>query len=159
MGTQQILMIVLSVIVVGAAVAVGIQMFDTQATNAQRQALAADMQNFSSQVLANWRTPKMMGGAGQDAFNEDNLLTSMGFSKVAGAGIPAKGYANANGRYVLSLGGGEDAKKVTIIGWVPIADEVVAPADNAAGLKAKITAVIDAAEPDPTKAITITFNK
>ena len=38
MGTQQILMIVLSVIVVGAAVAVGIQMFDNQSRNQARAA-------------------------------------------------------------------------------------------------------------------------
>jgi hypothetical protein len=64
MGTQQILMIVLSVIVVGAAVAVGIQMFDTQSTNQMRNAMAMDMMTAAMQAQAYWRTPIMMTGAG-----------------------------------------------------------------------------------------------
>jgi hypothetical protein len=64
MGTQQILMIVLSVIVVGAAVAVGIQMFDTQSTNQMKNMMAMDMMTMAMQAQAYWRTPIMMTGAG-----------------------------------------------------------------------------------------------
>jgi len=64
MGTQQILMIILSVIVVGTAIAVGIQMFDTQLENQTRQALAAELMQQASMAQAWYRTPKMMGGGG-----------------------------------------------------------------------------------------------
>jgi hypothetical protein len=64
MGTQQVLMITLSVIVVGAAIAVGIMMFDTQSTNQLKNALVMDVNNVAFQAKAWWRTPTMMGGGG-----------------------------------------------------------------------------------------------
>ena len=69
MGTQQILMIILSVIVVGAAVAVGIQMFDTQADNQTRNALVVESMQMAVQAQAWYRTPDMMGGGGYKATN------------------------------------------------------------------------------------------
>jgi hypothetical protein len=66
MGTQQVIMIVLSVIVVGAAIAVGIAMFDTQSENSLRQSMAAEMLYMGIQARAFYRTPVMMGGAGYD---------------------------------------------------------------------------------------------
>jgi hypothetical protein len=75
MGTQQILMIVLSVIVVGAAVAVGIQMFDTQANNQARNAVVSEISQFGVQAQAWYRTPVMMGGgAGKAAVTTDDVL-------------------------------------------------------------------------------------
>ena len=71
MGTQQILMIILSVIVVGAAVAVGIQMFDTQADNQTRNALVVESMQMAVQAQAWYRTPSMMGGGGYKVTNID----------------------------------------------------------------------------------------
>ena len=68
MGTQQILMIILSVIVVGAAIAVGIQMFDTQSHNQEVTNAIAEMVYMASQAQAWWRTPVIMGGGGKKAF-------------------------------------------------------------------------------------------
>ncbi|MDD3534500.1 MAG: hypothetical protein PHR27_10815 [Candidatus Cloacimonetes bacterium] len=65
MGTQQILLIVLSVIIVGAAIAVGIQMFNSQAYSANKSALAADAQSFATQVVQYYKTPTSQGGAGK----------------------------------------------------------------------------------------------
>jgi hypothetical protein len=62
MGTQQILLIVLSVIIVGAAIAVGIQMFNNQAYSANKTAIAADAQNYASQVVQYYKTPTSQGG-------------------------------------------------------------------------------------------------
>lgn len=64
MGTQQILLIVLSVIIVGAAIAVGIQMFNAQAYSANKSAIAADAQSFASQIVQYYKTPTSQGGAG-----------------------------------------------------------------------------------------------
>ncbi len=63
---QQILLIVLSVIIVGAAVAVGITMFSTQAINSNRSAVLSDMNTFAASALAYFKTPTNLAGAGSD---------------------------------------------------------------------------------------------
>jgi hypothetical protein len=65
MGTQQILLIVLSVIIVGVAIAVGINMFNNQAYNSNKTAIAADAQSFATQVVQYYKTPTSQGGGGQ----------------------------------------------------------------------------------------------
>jgi len=67
MGTQQILLIVLSVIIVGVAIAVGITMFSNQAYNSNQQAVSSELQNYAAQVAQYYKVPKGMGGAGQDS--------------------------------------------------------------------------------------------
>jgi len=106
MGTQQILMIILSVIVVGTAIAVGIQMFDNQLENQTRQALAAELLQQASQAQAWFRTPTMMGGGGngRDA-NGDPVPTidanevAQYINKTATAGV----YRNLHGQFTLTI--------------------------------------------------------
>jgi hypothetical protein len=64
MGTQQILLIVLSVIIVGIAVAVGITMFNSQASSSNRQAVIGDMNNIAAAALSYFKTPATHGGGG-----------------------------------------------------------------------------------------------
>ncbi len=71
MGTQQILLIVLSVVIVGIAIAVGITMFNTQAKNSARQAIISDMTNFAASTMAYYRTPASQGGSGYGTTNWD----------------------------------------------------------------------------------------
>ncbi len=71
MGTQQILLIVLSVVIVGIAIAVGITMFNTQAKNSARQAIISDMTNFAASTMAYYRTPASQGGSGYGSTNWD----------------------------------------------------------------------------------------
>ncbi len=82
MGTQQILLIVLSVIIVGVAVAVGIQMFNTQAMNSNRQAIVGDLQTLGAQVMQYYRTPSSQGGGGSSIADggEDDLVGFMGWA-------------------------------------------------------------------------------
>jgi hypothetical protein len=81
MGTQQILLIAISMIVIGLAVTLGISMFTRQAFDANRQAVAAEMQQLSTGVIQYWKTPVGMGGAGQNiAFaSSDSLGVNLGF--------------------------------------------------------------------------------
>jgi len=65
MGTQQILLIVLSVIVVGIALAVGITMFNQQSVNSNRSAIIADLNYIGASCLTFYRAPKSMGGGEQ----------------------------------------------------------------------------------------------
>jgi hypothetical protein len=82
MGTQQILLIVLSVIIVGVAIAVGITMFSNQAYNGNQQAVASELQNYGSQAIQYYKTPKSQGGAGQDSTEVTvaKVATFLGFT-------------------------------------------------------------------------------
>lgn len=62
MGTQQLLLIVLGVIVVGIAITVGILMFNRQAMLLHRQEIVAQMNNYVTDALAYKRTPRSLGG-------------------------------------------------------------------------------------------------
>ncbi len=76
MGTQQILLIVLSVIIVGAAIAVGIEMFNNQSYSANKSAIAADAQSYASQIVQYYKTPESQGGLGGDMYvGGDNTTT------------------------------------------------------------------------------------
>jgi len=96
MGTQQILMIVLSVIVVGAAVAVGIQMFDNQSKNQTRAACQADLLQFGINIQAYYRTPTMMGGGGGAFDASTDLPRLMAFIN---GGDQTTSIATPNGTY------------------------------------------------------------
>lgn len=64
MGTQQILILVLSVIVIGVSVATGIQMFNKQAKISHRQAIIDRINEMVKDALAYRKTPVSMGGGG-----------------------------------------------------------------------------------------------
>ena len=111
MGTQQILLIVLSVIIVGIAVAVGITMFNAQATNSNRSAIVADMNNLAASALAFYKTPETHGGAGN--------ISGWGTSPTVGRIGTWLGYdwdgtscSTGNGTYTITLSG----DIVTIVG-------------------------------------------
>jgi len=102
MGTQQILMIVLSVIIVGIAVGVGITMFQNQAKTSNRQALLGDLRNFSSNAIAFYKIPSSMGGGGNgtpgflgNSGNGSELKMYLGFDADDNT------FSNENGTYTL----------------------------------------------------------
>lgn len=106
MGTQQILLIVLSVIIVGIAVAVGITMFNQQAINSNRNAVIADLTMFGSQAMAWYKTPETHGGCGSDStsvnFLESNLKNWIGFQDNVASGYDFK---TGNGDFdIVGLG-------------------------------------------------------
>ncbi len=75
MGQQQILLIVLSVILVGVAVAVGITMFRDHALSSNKDAMISDLTNLSAKVYKFRITPAGMdGGGGSYAALEDGDL-------------------------------------------------------------------------------------
>ena len=78
MGTQQILLVVLSLIVVGAAVSVGIIMFDTQAKNQARNALTTEGTSFAVQAQAWFMTPRVLKG-GEGTFESSDLDSLLRF--------------------------------------------------------------------------------
>ena len=101
MGTQQILLIVLSVIIVGVAVSVGIQMFNTQRDSAEIQAIASDLQNIASQLMSYKSTPTSLGGGG------DVFLAANQSAAQAWIGWTAATMTNSNATYTLAVTDGQ----------------------------------------------------
>ena len=66
MGQQQLLLIILSVIIVGIAIAVGINMFQTNAVDSNRQAIVSDVMNLGAKAHRYFRTPTSLAGGGQN---------------------------------------------------------------------------------------------
>lgn len=102
MGTQQILLIVLSVVIVGIAVAVGITMFKAQSENSAKQAIISDMNNFAATAMAFYKTPTSQGGTSYGAGAD---WTNAGIAKYIGIGYdgsPANGLETENATYLVT---------------------------------------------------------
>jgi hypothetical protein len=95
MGTQQLLLIVLGVIVVGIAVVVGINIFGTNAEQANKDALTQDCLRIAAAAQGFYRKPAMLGG-GDNAF-DGITITDCGMTDIGG-GIGE----NVNGQYSIT---------------------------------------------------------
>lgn len=69
MGQQQLLLIVLGIIIVGIAIAVGVNMFQQSAVDTNRQAVVSDLANLAAKAQRYYRTPNELGGGAQDFQN------------------------------------------------------------------------------------------
>ena len=105
MGQQQLLLIILGVIVVGIAVAVGITMFTDSATSANRDAITNDLVNLSSRAQQYYRRPKSLAGGG-------NTFTGLTMGQLSNAAGSNSSFTNANGSYVLSSATGSSVQLV-----------------------------------------------
>ncbi len=101
MGSQQVLMLVIGVIIVGVAIAVGISMFSGSAYNANVQAITSELANMRAQADQYWRLPADLGGAGQDMLrtNMSSLGSIMGFED---SGDGTLMYKSGNGEFRLT---------------------------------------------------------
>jgi len=63
-GQQQLLLIILSVIVVGIAVTLGIQMFSDSSIDANRDEITNDLNNLASRAHQYYRRPSYLNGGG-----------------------------------------------------------------------------------------------
>jgi hypothetical protein len=97
MGQQQLLLIVLGVIVVGIAVVVGINLFNANATSANRDGVISDLNNLSAMGQQYYKKPTSMGGGG-------NAFT--------GWTVPTGLDSTANGTYAETVA----AASITIVG-------------------------------------------
>ncbi len=106
MGQQQLLLIILGVIVVGIAVAVGITMFSDNAVSANKDAVVNDLVNLASRAQQYYRRPQALGGGGGSFVG----LTA----DAAGLAKLTSKASNSNGTYNISAAG--SATSVTIHG-------------------------------------------
>jgi len=88
-GQQQLLLIILGVIVVGIAVAVGITLFSDSAVSSNHDALTSDLVYLASRAQQYYRRPTSMSGGG-------NSFTGLTFEKLYSAA------SNSNGRYFIN---------------------------------------------------------
>lgn len=89
MGSQQLLLIVVGVVLIGIMIAIGMEMFKDQASATSRDAISNDLVHYAVQAQKYHRKPAVIGG-GQNSFNG---LTLSYITKQA---------SNANATYVLS---------------------------------------------------------
>jgi Tfp pilus assembly protein PilE len=106
MGQQQLLLIVLSVIIVGIAVVVGINMFSASAASSNLEAVSNDLLNLSSRAQQYYVKPSGLGGGG-------NAFTGLSADAAGLAKLTPKA-TNDNGTYSISTAG--NATSVTIQG-------------------------------------------
>ena len=98
MGQQQLLLIILGVIIVGIAIAVGISMFSSSSVQANKDAIVNDLNNLAANAYQFKIRPTTMGG-GQGSY--------------ATYKIPTKLASNDNGTFAESNPG---ASSVTLTG-------------------------------------------
>lgn len=89
MGQQQLLLIVLGVIIVGIAIAVGINQFQTSAVESNTQQIISDLVQLGSKAQRYYKLPATMGGGG---------------SNYASFSLTSNEYSNSNGSYRLYSG-------------------------------------------------------
>jgi hypothetical protein len=84
MGQQQLLLIILGVIIVGIAIAVGLSLFSAQSIQSNKDAIINDLNNLAAYCYQYRIRPASMGGGG-------NVYTGMV--------LPAKMSSNDNATY------------------------------------------------------------
>jgi hypothetical protein len=89
MGTQQMLLIIVGVIVVGIAIAVGLSLFNSTSAESNRDAIVNDMMNLSQYAYRYKLTPIPYGGGGRS---------------YSGFTIPEKLSDNENASYASESG-------------------------------------------------------
>ena len=111
MGQQQLLLIILGVIIVGIAVAVGITMFQDNAVSANRDAVTNDLVQLAAKSQQFFRKPVSLGGGG----NSFTLITgdAPGMALLVSTAFSN----NDNGTYTISTAGtGGATAEVTFTG-------------------------------------------
>jgi hypothetical protein len=76
MGQQQLLLIILGVIIVGIAIAVGLSLFSAQSIQSNRDAIINDLNNLAAQAYQFRIRPQSMGG-GQGDYTTFAIPTKM----------------------------------------------------------------------------------
>ncbi|MDH3252361.1 MAG: hypothetical protein OEM41_06180 [Ignavibacteria bacterium] len=73
MGGQQLLLILLGVLVVGVAIAIGVNLFTDNSTSHNRDAIASEMLHLATRAQVYYRTPRTMNGGGQSFTGLDDI--------------------------------------------------------------------------------------
>ena len=102
MGQQQLLLLVLSAIIVGVSIVIGINMFSSGAVQANQDAVLQDCLMIAARAQEWYRKPIVMAGGGRSFTG----LDSVGVLNIKGT--------NANGSFTLDGSAGVTAEIVGI---------------------------------------------
>ena len=119
MGQQQLLLIVLSVIIVGIAVVVGIQMFGASAASSNQEAVINDLTNLAAKAQQYFVKPVSMGGGG-------NSFVGIAMQHMAPVASSVTEWSTENGAYSISTAGTATAVQLTGTGTFQDSDSNVA---------------------------------
>jgi len=100
MGQQQLLLLILSAIIVGVAIVMGINMFGENAVQANQDAVMQDVLTIAARAQGWYRRPAQLGGGGRD-------FTSLTLAAINFAD------STDNGTYAVT---GGNATQVTVTG-------------------------------------------
>jgi hypothetical protein len=99
MGQQQLLLIILGVIIVGIAVAVGITMFQDNAVDQNRSAVISDLTTLAAKGQQYYAKPISLGGGGNSFVGLTADATGLGL-------LASTSFTNnANGTYTVKTAG------------------------------------------------------
>lgn len=87
MGQQQLILIILAVVIIGIAIAVGLTMLGAQSVNANRDAIISDMVDLAAAAYQYRIRPRILGGGG---------------GSYIGYTIPVTLQSNDNGTFAVS---------------------------------------------------------
>jgi hypothetical protein len=118
MGQQQLLLIILGVIIVGIAIAVGLSMFSAQSVQSNKDAIINDLNNLAANAYQFKIRPTSMGGGGGSYIGGTSGYT-----------IPVKMKSNANATYTSVA----NATDVTLTGTSGQYSATVVAVLNSAG--------------------------
>ncbi|HUI65304.1 MAG TPA: hypothetical protein VL126_10715 [Bacteroidota bacterium] len=89
MGSQQLLLIAVGLVIIGIMIAVGMTMFQDQASSTNRDEVANDLAHYAAIARAYYRRPSVFGGG-------NNSFSGLTMAKITSKPI------NDNGTYTLS---------------------------------------------------------
>jgi hypothetical protein len=98
MGTQQIFLIVVSVIMVCGAIGLGLSMYNNASYKSNESALTTEMRGYTAQLIGFWNTTTDLGGAG---YLNANITVSKVCAFLAWSGAN-NSYKSANGEFRLT---------------------------------------------------------
>ena len=108
MGQQQLLLLVITSVIVGLAIMIGVEVFGSSTAKANEDSVRKDIIEISARLQQYYRTPKVLGGGGYE-FPESLTFHNIGYF---GDGVTGTTLKNPNGTYSLSV----DGEVVTIAG-------------------------------------------
>lgn len=115
MGTQQIFMVIISVLIVGLAIAVALSSANNMAVTSNRSSVTGDLANIYSRAMEYWLTPVSHGGGGKESWTPSG-------AEELGAWLGYEGYRKEDDAHIFTIGNGtyhitiEDDDKLTVIG-------------------------------------------
>ena len=116
MGQQQLLLIILGVIIVGIAVAVGITMFQDNAVDQNRSAVIADLTTLAAKAQQYYAKPTTLGGGGNSFVGLTADATGLG--DLAFTAFTT----NANGAYTIKTAGTATSVVLHGVGTTALSD-------------------------------------